>query len=637
MQEVVVEKVLQDYGKNVSILFCENTPRLFSCVIPSYPKGTHLQKGPDDLWHATEFSDFDSVFEEIYNVVPLEKIDILFSLCLKSGVKIAKRFEDNPFSFKKIKRSENSEDPLFTMQEITKMARIGSAELYKQMMYEAIRYVLTFMKNRTGSTAHPLIEVYSQVKRFLYDTKQLRISLRQFTAYLSFYEHEFYLEDRDEMYLDSLIAIRDDQSLEQNIYMFVKDKASLPTPFPKYTIHTDISSFDDQQRFAIECLIPEKGRIGIITGGPGTGKTTVLKQIVENMQICYPNERIVMLSPTGKAARRIEEVMGKESVWISTIHNFLGFRPAAQEGKFLPTRDPSKLKFIKETSLIIIDEFSMVSESLFIQLMRYIDLDRVKLLLVGDVDQLPSIDPGCLFSDLIKLGLPTARLKENHRSSGTIVDNAKKIIEGQKDLLFNEQFIITSEDILPTDYLNETDSIILSPYRSANTCVNTDILNLTIHNEKFKNHPPVTSKFRIDDDVIFTATLYHKGMRVYTNGETGKVVTVRSKIVDDSFVEYVYEVQTENGTVEVTQEDIDFSYAVTVHKSQGSEYNTVHIVIPEYSPFITRQMFYTAVTRAKHKVIIHASPETVKRIIDNKKQHERTTTFSLYIPLGQAS
>ena len=360
----------------------------------------------------------------------------------------------------------------------------------------------------------------------------------------------------------------------------------------------------EEQKYVVKNIIIKGGRISILTGGPGTGKTTILKDIVYNIQRQYPESKIFLLSTTGKAARVISSVFGGLDENISTVHKFLGFgHPRTQKDTLR----------IRSAEFVVVDEASMLDLETFSTLMSALDFSKCKLLLVGDVDQLPSIGAGNILSDLIERGVYTIRLKENHRSTESIVNNACRIRDGIPLLEEDENFrvidlpkslcsLLSVRDFTP-------DTVIITPYRKKGMAGSCTDMNEEM--QKFLNEKP---GFNPGDRVIMSRTSYRDN---YYNGEPGVVV---SKTVDGYYVDLY------DRTVLVKEEDdMDLGYAMTVHKSQGSEYNMCNICIPEYSPFITRRMLYTAVTRAKEKVRLYTTPGILFRIINNNPDIDRHT------------
>ena len=432
------------------------------------------------------------------------------------------------------------------------------------------------------------------------------------SAILRYFQHEFYLEKP--FCKTSKVAFLSTKNKEMDIYNTYIATKDLPTLFPKYhpNIQTD---FTEEQKIAIKESILSNGRLSVLTGGPGTGKTTVIEEIVKGIQEEYPETQIRLMAPTGKAAKRIEEVMGDFDIEISTIHKFLG------HGKEFKTKEDRDR--IRASGFIVIDETSMLDLNIFWELLDNIDLEHCKVLLVGDVNQLPSIGAGNILHDMIHIGVPTYYLTLNHRSVKNIKKNADHIIKGEFDLKEDETFKIISKNSSVGWYFAGIDSLeyekcsVISPYRKEQIEGSAYAINHLIQSAKFSTLNKKIGKYHVGDLVIFVETNYKKG---YFNGEMGTVV---------SYHNGCYSVKIGETLVEVEDtKEMELGYSYSIHKSQGSENDTVIISIPRYSDFITRRMFYTAVTRAKQKVLIYASYETIRKVIMNHKDEERLTFLS---------
>lgn len=405
----------------------------------------------------------------------------------------------------------------------------------------------------------------------------------------------------------SRVAKRKTRNLEFYIERYVRGFFNADSLYRRYRPPMTLEGLTNEQLDAIRGAILSRGRFSILTGGPGTGKTTVISQIVEGMQMAYPNITVRLVAPTGKAAKRIEEQMNGMDVEVSTIHKFLGYGK-----KFITKEDRDE---IKKSGLVIIDESSMIDVEIFCQLLTQLDMDKTKIILVGDENQLPSIGAGNVLHDLIEMGVPTFRLTINHRNSGLIDTNAKKIINGIIGLEQDEHFVIDERSpkmgwaFAGVDM--ENDSIIV-PYHSEKKIGSVPMIN-RIAQERHRLTSRPSKDYNIGDVVICLSNNYRNG---YLNGDVG---FYRGKS------DGVHEVLIGNKTVNVLDQDLELGYAITIHKSQGSEYPVMTICIPEYSAFITRKMLYTAITRAKQKVKIKAKWKDINRIILNNKDDNRRT------------
>ena len=390
----------------------------------------------------------------------------------------------------------------------------------------------------------------------------------------------------------------------------------------------------------------------LVTGGPGTGKTTVLKGILSllgNMQ-----KKCVLAAPTGRAAKRLTEVTGEEA---STIHRLLEATVDPNTGKLYFVRDEDNpLK----ADAVIVDEMSMVDISLLYALLQAIPKGK-RLILVGDPDQLPPVGPGFPFSDMLRSKrLPVVSLTEIFRQAqkSLIVMNAHRINQGQLPDLTNPQgsdffFLRTKSEEelssliaslctqrLPKNMGISPDQIqVLSPTRKGGvgTASLTRLLQAALNPpspmKKERKFGDVT--FRQGDRVMQIRNNYDMmwkrsdGSAVGTgvfNGDIGvvsQVDTEGEKLTvnfDDRVAEYDF---TQLG-------ELELAYAITVHKSQGSEYRAVILTAWNGSPYLlNRSVLYTAVTRARELLIIAGHQQTVAAMVENARKNRRYTGLKL--------
>lgn len=405
-------------------------------------------------------------------------------------------------------------------------------------------------------------------------------------------------------------------------------------------------TYADSQIEAIRSI--DKSNFLIITGGPGTGKSTVLNGILKVLKKHNPIMDVVLTAPTGRAAKRMEETTGRSA---STIHRILEFKPG--EGFTRNADNPIK------ADVIVIDESSMIDVSLMSSLLKAVK-PKTKVIMVGDVDQLPSVGPGTVLKDLIDSNkVPVVRLSKVFRQGedSLININAYKINKGEFDLVFSEdEFHFIEEnipanlqDVIVANFVDEllkekerTGSItealynvqILSPTKVGlvgTVALNNKIqeaINHNIGNEvsstfKDKEGEEVTIRFRVGDKVMQTHNDYNKD--VY-NGDLGIIVSIEKE--DDDFE---INVEFEDGriisyTKDELKGELIHAYATTIHKAQGSEYRVVIMVVSASQNFMNqRNLFYTGVTRAKKKITICGDLSAVNFSISNIEANERYT------------
>lgn len=401
------------------------------------------------------------------------------------------------------------------------------------------------------------------------------------------------------------------------------------------------------QRKAIHQAI-ESG-VMILTGGPGTGKTTVIRAIIRiASRLGYD---VALAAPTGRAAKRMSEATSYEA---KTIHRMLEVKFEGEEQTFI--RNEHNLL---DEELFIIDEASMIDTLLLAALLRAIK-PGARLILIGDSDQLPSVGAGHVLCDLIDCDyFPVIRLTEIFRQAqeSRIVTNAHAINSGELPILDDKQgdfFFLTRDEAdipntiadlclnrLPRTYGKSITSEIQIITPSHKGRAGTEILNRLM--QKVQN-PPMKGKlerkfrdvaFREGDKVMQIRNNYdiewtrgdEIGVGIF-NGDIGTILKINfsseSMIIrfDDRVAEYDF----------TMLEELEHAYAITVHKSQGSEYPVVILPMYSYSPrLLTRNLLYTAVTRAQRMVILVGRPEVVQQMVMNNHTVNRYTGLKYLI------
>lgn len=371
--------------------------------------------------------------------------------------------------------------------------------------------------------------------------------------------------------------------------------------------------------------------VTIITGGPGTGKTSMQRALLSLYQKLYPDNKIVCCAPTGRAARKMQEASG---VPATTLHKALGLF-ASDDGAF---RQECQ---ILDANLVLMDESSMIDLPLFYHLVRALPLD-CQLVVVGDVDQLASIGPGAVLHDLIQSRcVPVVRLTHVFRqqSGSRIALNADAIKNGSSILDSGPDFLLyescdwqQSANLLESLYLKEInvyglDNVaLLSPFRKK-TATGVNELNLRIQQHIQPTRPGQIQHgmhvFRPGDKVMQT-----QNREEISNGDIGYVRSIEIRNdVPTLVVEFGTGLsQAYSGT---DLDILDLAYATTVHKSQGSEYDCVLLSLQTgHYPMLTRSLLYTAVTRAKKKVIIVGNQSAVNLAVHAKNDAVRCTALA---------
>lgn len=373
----------------------------------------------------------------------------------------------------------------------------------------------------------------------------------------------------------------------------------------------------------------------VITGGPGTGKTTLVNSILKIL--AAKQLEILLAAPTGRAAKRMTETTGREA---KTIHRLLEFDP--QSFGFKRGRDNPL-----EADLIVIDESSMVDVVLMNKLLAAVP-DSAALMIVGDVDQLPSVGPGAVLADIIDSGaVPTVRLTEIFRQAATskIIVNAHRINKGELPLK-NEKDELSDFYFVPAETPEEIHAKLLQvvteripkrfglhPVKDVQILTPMNRGGLGAHSlnaelQKVLNgssEPRVTrfgTTFSPGDKIIQTVNNYDKEV---FNGDIGQILEINTEEsslkadFDGRIVEYEF------GELD----EVSLAYATSIHKSQGSEYPAVVIPLAmQHYMLLERNLIYTAVTRGKKLVTIIGQPKALGMAVKNKIATKRLTNLA---------
>ncbi|HEY2989107.1 MAG TPA: ATP-dependent RecD-like DNA helicase [Candidatus Binatia bacterium] len=385
---------------------------------------------------------------------------------------------------------------------------------------------------------------------------------------------------------------------------------------------------EPEQRDAISQALRQK--VLVITGGPGTGKTTLLLVLLKILQ--RSEATVALAAPTGRAAKRMAELSGEEA---KTIHRLLEFNP--HEGGFQRGED-NRI----DADAIVIDEASMLDLPLMDHLLCAVE-PHSHLVLIGDVDQLPSVGPGSVLRDLIdSQAVPVVVLKRIFRQAGEslIVENAHRILHGESLMLEAHPdkrdfvFIAREREEDALDVIRELvkeriprrlgasarDVQLLSPMHRG--LLGTVHLNRELQqllNPGGKGLERGGTVFRLGDRVMQLRNDYDKGI---FNGDLGRIVRVDAE-------EGELDVDFDGRKVSYDLEDLDelsLAYATSVHKSQGSEYPAVVIALhTSHFPMLHRSILYTAVTRGKELVVLVGSKRALALAINNVRIEQRCT------------
>ncbi len=417
------------------------------------------------------------------------------------------------------------------------------------------------------------------------------------------------------------------------------DKDYLETLLDATEIQKNIRYTDVQKEAILTAL---SHRFTIITGGPGTGKTTIIDGLLDVYRkyyhLNYKNpaiyEKIGLMAPTGRAAKRMKELLDMDA---KTIHRHLGF---SYDGEFLYDEH-----HLMPHDLIIIDEASMIDLFLARKLFGAIK-EGAQVIVVGDVDQLPSVGPGQILSDLIESNrIPTVRLTQIHRQAkdSKIIRLARRVNEQQVsyDDLVSEQdvylyrtsyekiketIIKQVQGALQEGYSMIDDIQILAPMYKGELGI--DALNQAMQ-EAF--NPKKDKKMTYGDKTYYVGDkviqLVNDPERMIMNGDIGVIKAIKLNAQDDPYMIVSYD---DNDVMyeKVDLEEINLAYAISIHKSQGSEYKIVMMpMIKSYMHMLKKELIYTAITRAKRFLIILGDMNLLI-YASNHLSEKRQTTLS---------
>lgn len=413
-----------------------------------------------------------------------------------------------------------------------------------------------------------------------------------------------------------------------------------------------------EQRDAVKHVLTHG--VTVITGGPGTGKTTTIEAILHMLK--KTGEEVLLTAPTGRAAKRMSEATGIEA---QTIHRLLEINYMREDTnrQMFNKNEDSPL----EADVIIVDEMSMVDVLLMHALLKAVAQGQ-RLVLIGDADQLPSVGAGNVLKDIIKSHkIPVIRLKQIFRQAtqSAIIVNAHRINKGEypvaneegSDFFFIKKSVQEEVKDTITQLITKRlpkyqgfDSLkdiqILAPMRKGPIGINE--LNKSI---QAALNPPAPDKlekeyrgtiFRTGDKVMQIKNNYNAPWKIYSksrmpvdegtgvfNGDCGIIeeISYEREIIsvtfdDQKVVEYEYN----------QLDELELAYAVTIHKSQGSEYPAVIIPLHSGPPMLlNRNLLYTAITRAKKLVVVVGLKETLERMVDNNREIERYSSLAMHL------
>lgn len=505
----------------------------------------------------------------------------------------------------------------------------------KTRVLTALDFVLVNEHNRTGETIVPLQFLIFKTARFLKVKKEV---VELFLKEAILLKNIFIYPINNIEYVQHYTIQEAEMEIAQKLF-YLYTNTSEYKHNPISDIHKIERSgekkivFSDEQKNAILNCVNNK--VSVLTGKPGTGKTTVTNEIVKQLEFLGKKD-IILCAPTGKAAQKMSESTGKAA---KTIHRLLEYNPSTS--KF-----DKNIKNPLDADVLIIDEASMVDIFLMANLIRAVH-NKTQLIIIGDINQLPSIGCGSVLRDIIESNIiVTSYLNEIRRTgkNSEIITTAHAICDfgefnvvseknKESDIYFIEsdndeytfkciKYILENRTEKVFGFSNYSDAQILTP--TLKGLVGTTNLNLALKeiiNTK-NDEPDNYMKYR---DVIFHK--YDRVIQIENNYDKG-VYNGDSGIISEIGSDYVYVLFGENEVFYKRSElhEILLSYSMSIHKSQGSEYPLVIMPMPEIdNDFIDRSLVYTGITRGKNTVIIIGKRERIEKACKNEKNKLRKT------------
>lgn len=524
-------------------------------------------------------------------------------------------------------------DTSFTFKKIDLIALKNNYQMDDIRRVKAgIIYVINTVNFELGDTYLLYNEIYSYLIRAI--NTDISFSLYE-EAMNELINEKKVIINNDKYYLDKMYQA------ESNIakrFSYLNNKKSIPNKnirkiYDKIIKYTGIF-YNEKQEEAI--LSAFSNNFMIITGGPGTGKTTIIKAIIKIYEELYKKsfdgieDRVTLLAPTGRAAKRMMEAVGFRA---STIHSFLKWN---MDNDTFSVNEHNKVK----TDVLIIDEASMIDTYLMDSLLKGIYYDT-KIILVGDYHQLPSVGPGDLLKDLIlsknfltiELNI-LYRAKENSHIL-TLADNIRNKI-------FDKSIFNVSSDLtfIPSDSNNLIDNFIdiceryknypyndiaiLAPmYKTRNGIDKLNLIAREIINPYMDQNEIIIGdiKYYENDKVILLVNMPDFG--VY-NGDIGIIDSI------DNLLKEIY-IDFDGNIVKFTKKDFynfRHGYVMSIHKAQGSEYKVVMVImLNEYKRMLYKKLLYTGVTRCKERLYLIGEETAITECINNDYENTRRTTL----------
>ena len=583
------------------------------------------EKDRDEIYYTLE--DYKSSYEEVMNLTKI-------GFSMKDALMIKDLYRQNISEVLNNPYSIIEDIPEITFPKIEKIkSKLNISNDDLRRVCAGIVYVMENLSFRTGNTYTNHNELILYSKRVLLVSEEIIeeavLELIKDNKLL-IYGEKYYLMDifNSEKYIADRLGYLTRFYESKN---YDKDLELLEEEFN--------CKFDKQQKKAITTALNNK--ISIITGGPGTGKTTIIKAItnlyqkINKLSDSKLIRDLTFLAPTGRASKRISDQTNLPSY---TIHRFLKWQ---KESNTFMINEENK----SNTKFVILDEASMLDNNLFYNLLLGLD-ENTKILLIGDYNQLPSVGAGQVLKDLIESDIiPVTYLKKIYRQEeGSSINLfASDIINNKIDFnLFNEtpeltfvectesslkqqlkDFIVTYKD------MSIYDIEVLAPiYKKENGIDDLNSFIKSILNEKdiYKNEINLKeTSFREKDKVIHLVNSVENNV---FNGDIGEILRINSK-KGEVIIDFDNNLVTYKKS---NLENIRLAYTISIHKSQGSEFSVVIVpILNSYSMMLYKKLIYTAVTRAKQRLIILGEKKALEKAVLTDRDESRNTSLKEFL------
>ena len=612
--EKKAQKIVDVLGKDTLNIILEHKENLL--LVPG------LTKKQIDMLHDT-LEEYESSYKTILYLNEL-------GFNTKDSMKIYSKF--------KIKTIDVVEEDIYKLCEIKdifykKIDKIALDAKYEKNDIRRVKASILYVIEEVCYTYGHTYLTYEEIYNYLFRLLKIEISndvvdncLKQLVMDIKIVveEDKYYLKELHEAEeniasrIKYLLGQRDKKIKKLDIYISDLEK------------YSDIT-YNDEQLDAIRSSLIK--HFLIITGGPGTGKTTIIKAITNLYKDIYKlrmedfNKEVVLLAPTGRASKRITE---STTIPASTIHRFLKWN---KETDKFAVNEYNK----SSAKMVIIDEASMIDVSLFNHLLKGLSVDT-SIIMVGDSNQLPSVGPGQLLNDIINSKIPNIINLEylyRQKQGSSIINlaydinhenvNYEEMIDDVEFLDVDSSLVVEKLKSIVKKYKNvdyKDFQVLVPMYKGVNGIDNLNIVLQEIFNPKSSKKNEIKSGsviYREGDKVLQLTNMPDENV---FNGDIGIIESVSKKEIvidfDDNIVRY-----TPSNFI-----NFKHGYAISIHKAQGSEFDIVVLpVVREYNKMLYKKLYYTAVTRSKNKLYIIGDKNAFSYAVKNNRNDIRKTTL----------